>query len=198
MRRRDDMHDTAMDALERWLQAEGAADDGAAEEALGTLFRSALPRPAVPPGLSARLATVADAAAARRARAAATLFGVPRRLLERVAALLLLAVGITGAVIQTVYQEAGGAVLQRLTPGRALSAAAEGLFTVVQVFVDAAEAVFDLVDTGLRLSDAAATVAGTLPVTVALGVGLLVAVVAFFLLRDLLADERGWTYVDLD
>ena len=198
MRRRDDMHDTAMDALGRWLQAEGAADDAAAEEALGRLVRTALPRPGLPPGLSARLATVADEAAARRSRATATLFGVSRRLLERVAALLLLAVGIAGAVVQTVYEEAGGAVLQRLTPGRALSAAAEGLFTVVQVFVDAAEAVFDLVDTGLRLSAAATTVAGTLPVTVALGVGLLVAVAAFFLLRDLLADERGWTYAELD
>lgn len=195
------MRDPATDALERWLQAESAARDRLAEEALGALFAAALPRPAVPVSLSARLATVADEAAARRARATAagaTLFGLPRRALERLAALLLLAVGVTGAVVQTLYQEAGGAVLSRLTPGRALSAAAEGLFTVVQLFVDTAEAAYGVVETGLRLSGAAATIAGTLPVTVALAVGLLVAVAVFFLLRDLLADERGWTYAELD
>lgn len=198
MTRHDDHHDTAKNALARWLEAEAMASDGAAEEALGALFATALPRPAVPPGLHARLATAADEAAERRARARATVFGLPRRLVERVAALLLLAVGLTGAVVQTVYQEAGGAALSRLTPGQVLSAAAEGLFTVVQVVLDAAEAAVGLVEAGLRLSGAAATIAGTLPVSIALAVGMVIATAVFFLLHDLLADERGWSYAELD
>ena len=187
-----------IDALERWLEAEAEGSEAAAEEALAALF-AALPAPAPSPLLSRRLAHAAGAAAAgRRALRRGPVFGLPRRLVERIAASLLLVTGLAAALVQALFRDAAGPALAELRPARVISSAAEMLFGVVSGVIDWAETSLEVLQGLTRLSGAAATVAGSLPVTVALGAGLLLAVLAFKLLRDLIGTERGLSHVERD
>lgn len=191
------MSDTRHDeALLSWLEAERADRAEAADEALRAVFARHLAEPSVPASLHLRLAAAATDAAARRRAARARILGLPRRLVERLAALLLLAVGTAAAVLQLTLGEAAGATLARLTPGRVLSSAAEGVFTLFQTVADGFQAAVEVLQGIGRLSGAAATVASSAPVALVLVVGLLVAALAFRLLRDLIATERGMSHVD--
>ena len=197
------MHEQGMheqpdiEALERWFEAEAEGRDGVAEEALTALF-AALPAPAPSPLLSRRLAAVASSAAAQRRSRLAPVFGMPRRLVERLAAGLLLATGLAAALAQTLFRDVAEPALAGMRPARVISAAAEMLFRIVSGVIDGAEASIDVLQDLARLSGAATTVAGSLPVAVALGAALLLAVFAFKLLRDLIGTERGLSHVEHD
>ena len=206
-------HDTDLELLERWLAAEAAAEATAADSAEGhfgdadtadeaeaalvALFAT-LPQPEPSPALAARLSAVADRAAEERHARRAVIFGLPRRTVQRLAAGLLLAVGLGAALVQTLFREVASPALVQLSPGSVLTSAAEALITIFYGLRDWAEAAAELLDGFTRLSGAAATVAGTTPVAVALGAGLVLAIVAFKLLRDLIGKERGFSHVDSD
>jgi|GEM_PF-4472792 len=188
---------TDLEALELWFEAEAAGREEAAETALAALFDE-LPEPAVPVLLTQRLEAVAETAAAQRRGRRRVLFGLPRRAVERLAAGLVLAVGVAAAIAQTVLRETAAPALERMRPARAISSFAEGVFSVVSVILDWAEAGVDLFHTASQLSGAAATIAGTVPVATALGAGLALAALAFKLLRDLIGKEKGFSHVDTD
>ncbi|HMB53525.1 MAG TPA: hypothetical protein VKU40_09430 [Thermoanaerobaculia bacterium] len=189
-------------ALARWLDAESAAGEAAAEaaadEAFAALFADALPAERVPAGLSTRLTAVADAAAAERSGARRSLFGLRRRWVERLAAGLLLAAGLSAAGVQLLFSETAGPALSRMTPGQVLSTAAEGVYAFFRSLGEAFDAAANTFETLTQLSGAMATVAGTAPVAIALGIGLLLASFAFRMLKDLLARERGLTHAEHD
>lgn len=182
-------------AMDDRAMAETAMED-AADHALAALFAAALPAERVPSALSARLFAVAEAAAAERSDARRSLFGLRRRVVERLAALLVLATGLSAAGVQLLFSETAGPALSRLTPGQVLSSAAEGIYSLFRALGDALGAAANTFETLTQLSGAVATVAGTVPVAAALGLALLLATVAFRLLKDLLARERGWTHVE--
>jgi hypothetical protein len=85
-----------------------------------------------------------------------------------------------------------------MTPGQVLSAAAEGIYAFFRYLGEAFDAAANTLETLTQLSGAMATVAGTAPVAIALGIGLLLAGFAFRMLRDLLARERGLTHAQHD
>jgi hypothetical protein len=182
--------------LSDWYEAEARdgrdAADEAADRALESLFAAALAVPTPSPALSARLHAVAAEAAARRA----VVFGMPRRLVERLAALLLLVAGLAAATVQVLFGDAAAPALAQLTPGRVFSALSEGVFFLFRASADWLATGLETLNTITQLSDAVAAVAGMPPVAAVLGLGLLLAVAAFKVLRDLLAKERGWTYVE--
>ena len=184
-------------ALEQWFEAEAAGREEAAETALTALFDE-LPEPAVPVLLTQRLEAVAEAAAVEQRARRATVFGLPRRTVERLAAGLVLAIGVAAAFAQTVLRESAGPLLERMRPARVISSFAEGTFSVVSVIVDWLEAGVELFHTATQLSGVVATVASTVPVATALGAGLALAILAFKLLRDLIGKERGFSHVDPD
>lgn len=193
----DKHRQTDLAALELWFEAEAEGREEAAEEALTALFDE-LPEPAVPVLLTQRLEAVAEAAAAEHRGRRSAIFGLPRRTVERLAAGLVLAIGVAAAFAQTVLRESAGPVLERMRPARVISSFAEGTFGVVSVIMDWVEAGVELFHTATQLSGAAATVASTVPVATALGAGLALAVLAFKLLRDLIGKERGFSHVDAD
>jgi hypothetical protein len=190
--------------LRRWLAEEArsaavrqasereASADEAADLALASFFASALSGPTPSPALSARLHAAASEAAARRA----VVFGMPRRLVERLAAVLLLVAGLAAAAVQALFSETAAPALARLTPARVFSSLAEGVFFLFRVSADWVGTAVEALQTITHLSGAVATVAGTPPVAAFLGLSLLLAAVAFKALRALLATERGWTYVE--
>ena len=186
-----------LETLERWLEAEAAGHGAAAEAALTALF-AALPAPWPSPALSARLAVTADAGAERQRLRRTAVLGMPRRLIERIAASLLLLVGLAAAAAETLFRDAAGPALVRLRPAHVLSSAAEMLFRIVSGVIDGAQAAADVLQDMMRLSGAAATVVGSVPIAVALGAALLLAVFAFKLLRDLIGTERGLSHVEHD
>lgn len=187
-----------IEALERWFEAEAEDRDDAAEAALTALF-AALPAPAPSPRLSRRLAQAAGTAAAgRRAALRTPVLGMPRRRVERLAAALLLATGLAAFAVQALFRDVAGPALAGLRPARVISSAAEVLFSIVSGVIDWVETSFEVLQGLTRLSGAAATVAGSPPVMVALGAGLLLAVFAFKLLRDLIGKERGLSHVERD
>jgi hypothetical protein len=197
MTERTDMHPPTREMLARWLAAEAAPErdetaDAAADEAFAALFGAALTGPAPSPALSARLHSAAREAAAKRA----VVFGLPRRLVERLAAVLLLFAGVAAAVTRVLLGESAGPALARLSPAHVLSSLAEGVFFLFRAGADWVGTAVETLQTLTHLSGAVATVAGMPPVAAVLGLGLLLAAVAFKALRALLATERGWTYVE--